>query len=457
MSIWYRTAGGVKKNSRFPPSELRVRICYTPRAYQRSFEKAMDAGCKRAVLVWARRHGKDFACWNYMIWRAIQEVGTYFYIFPEYSHGKKVIWHGITEKGRRYLDQLPRELVTHLSSQDMRVTLINGSEIQIVGSANYDALRGTNPRGVVLSEYAYQNPNIWTHVLDPILSKNNGWAVFNSTPQGRNHFWDLVEYAKENAPEWFCSTVTNADTHFVSDADIAKKRAWMSEELIQQEYYCSFEAGVQGSYYGRLIQQAGAEGRIGYVPYDQNHLVYTAWDIGISDSTSIVFFQKRGNEILVIDHYENSGYPMRHYADHIKALPYKYGQHFIPHDGRNRSILTGQTYVEAGRELGMDMTVLDNSVPLLSGIERVRAVLPRVYFDKSKCDYLLRALQNYHAEYDDKAKVFRTIPKHDWSSHSADAFRIMVLSLSLASPGVGLTPEQLKEMRQKAGVVARYG
>ena len=438
--------------------EMEVTIPYKPRPYQRELEKALDRGIKRACLVWARRHGKDFACWNWMILRAIEQVGTYFYIFPEYSHGKRVIWNGITENGRRYLDQIPFELIQHKSASDMRITLINGSQIQVVGSANYDALRGTNPVGVVLSEYAYQSPNVWTHVLDPILSKNKGWAIFNSTPQGRNHFHDLYEYARSTPQEWFCSVVSNADTHFIADQEIARKKAQgMSEELIQQEYYCSFEAGVQGSYYGRLLQDCSKEGRVGYVPYDRNHLVYTAWDIGISDAMAIIFFQKRGNEILILDYYENTGFALRHYAEEIKAKDYAYGNHFVPHDARNRSPQTGQTFIQVGLDLGLNMTPIPANVGLLEGIEKVRGVFPRFFFEKDKTDYLRRALQNYHADYDEKAKVYRTAPKHDWSSHAADALRTLVLSLESASPGTTMSPEQLKQLRANAGVIPKYG
>ena len=447
-----RVRGEIAKNT----LELTYEIDYAPRPYQAAMEAALDSGKKRACLVWARRHGKDFACWNYLILKALETKGTYFYIFPEYSHGKKVIWQGITESGASYLEQIPRDLIHGKTETDMRLHLKNGSVIQVLGSAKPDALRGTNPIGVVLSEYAYQSPAIWTHILDPILTKNGGWAIFNSTPNGRNHFYDLCEYAKANPDRWFYSCVTNEDTGFVSAEEIARKKAQgMSEELLQQEYGCSFDCGVQGSYYGKLIQDAGKEGRIGSVPYDRNHLVYTAWDIGISDAMAIIFWQRRGNEILIIDHYENTGYALRHYAEHVKGLPYQYGKHFVPHDSRARSAQTGQTFVFAAAELGLSMTPIDNAVSILDGIERVRGALPRMYFDSVRCDYLLRCLQEYHSEYDDHARVFRNTPKHNWASHSADAMRILALSLAHTNSGASMSAEELAQLRRKAGVPLR--
>lgn len=438
-------------------SELRVQIPYKPRPYQTDFERAMEGGKRRACLVWARQHGKDFACWNFMIWQAIQTVGTYFYIFPEYSHGKRVIWNGLTMDGKRYIDQLPYQLIHRKSSADMSIEIVNGSRIQVVGSNNYDALRGTPLKGVVLSEYAYQSPNVWDLVLDPVFSNENNkdaWAIFNSTPYGKNHFYDLFQYAKSQPETWYSSVVTNDETGLVSVESINQKRLrGMSEEKIQQEYYCSFEAGVEGSIYGRLLNVAEKEGRIGHVPYDRNHLVYTAWDIGIGDAMSIVFFQRRGNEILIIDHYENSGYPLRHYVDEIKARGYDFGKHFVPHDGSHRSAQTGQTFVQVGSDLGLNMVCVNAGVGLIDGIEKVRGYFPRMFFDKEKTDYLRRCLQQYHYDFDERNRVQKTVPKHDWSSHSADAIRTMILSMDSASPTGSLTPEQLREMRRRAGVL----
>lgn len=416
----------------------------------------MRAGKRRACLVWARQHGKDFACWNFLIWEALGNVGTYFYIFPEFSHGKRVIWNGITMDGRRYIDQLPAELILRKSSSEMSIELINGSRIQIVGSANYDALRGTPLKGAVLSEYAYQNPNVWDLVLDPVFSNKNNkdaWVVFNSTPQGKNHFYDLFEYAKSNPAEWFTSVITNEETGLVSQTDLNAKRArGLSEEMLQQEYYCSFDCGVVGSIYGRLLEQANRDGRVGRVSYDPNFLVYTAWDIGVDDAASIIWYQKRGNEILIIDHYENSGYGAAHYANEIKSRPYAYGTHFLPHDGKRRDFSSGSAAASILRDLGLNVISLENNVGLIDGIERCRGTFSRFHFDKEKTDYLRRCLQQYHYERDEKYNVQRTVPKHDWSSHSADALRYLALSIDLGIPGGGMTPEELRKLRQNAGV-----
>lgn len=408
-------------------------------------------GKVRAVAVYHRRGGKDITCWNILIEKALEKKGVYYYIFPSYAQARKAFWDNITEDGSRYLDFIPEALFDKKWANEMKLRLKNGSMIQVLGSDHYDALRGTNPSGVVLSEYAYQNPQVWTSILDPILAKNKGWAIWNSTPNGKNHFYELYEYAKTD-PEWYAGLYTIEDTKLIEMIEVERKRAQgVSEEMIQQEYFCSFSAGVIGSYYGKSIEIAEKEGRICHVPLDENRLVYTAWDLGFTDSMAIIFFQIRGNEILIIDHYENNGYALAHYLQVLRGKNYAYGKHFAPHDGKSHTS-TGTTFVQTAREAGFDFEVLQNKYTILEGIEKVRAAMPRMFFDKVKCEYLLKCLLEYHAEWDDRAQVFRGRPKHSWASHSADCLRYLVLAQEFVgnTPG-GMTKEKLKEMREKHG------
>lgn len=213
---------------------------FIPRDYQLPFYQAMDSGLKRAVLVWHRRAGKDKACWNYMIKRAVQRVGTYFYFLPEYSQAKKVVWDNIDNDGFRMLDHIPKELVASTNATDLKVTLVNGSIIQLMGADNFSKSGvGTNPVGVVMSEYSINNPEVWGF-LRPILKVNGGWAVFNFTPRGQNHAYQLLKMAEENE-DWFTQVLTVDDTHILTPEDIeAEKREGMSQAMIDQEYYCKF-------------------------------------------------------------------------------------------------------------------------------------------------------------------------------------------------------------------------
>src|SRR5262245_61969075 len=222
---------------------------YTPRPYQQPFWDAMLGGQARyAVLVWHRRAGKDTTAFNWLICAAMQRVGTYFYFFPTYTQGKKVIWLGRNREGMPFLDHIPPPLIAKRNESELRITLVNGSTIQIMGVEDVDALRGTNPVGCVFSEYATQHPQAW-QVVSPILLENGGWAVFTYTPYGRNHGWDLFQQAQAAVaagdPEWFVQRVTVEQTQVYTPEQIAAQRAsGLPEEFIQQEYYCSFSGSV---------------------------------------------------------------------------------------------------------------------------------------------------------------------------------------------------------------------
>lgn len=433
---------------------IEVTIPYKPYWYQADFEKAMETK-KRAVLCWARRHGKDYACWNFLTLRAFQEKGAYYYIFPEYSQARKAFWDALTEDGMSYLDFIPKVLIANKLNHEMKLFLINGSVIQILGSDNYDAIRGTNPVGVILSEYAYQNPNVWKLILDPILTKNKGWAVFNSTPNGKNHFYDLYEYALANQDEYYVSKITNDDTNFISDEVLQRKRKQgISEEFIQQEYRCSFESGVEGSYYGSQIRKLKEDGRLCNVAYNRNLLVYTAWDLGFSDSMSIVFFQRKGTEIRIIDYYENRGYQLAHYIDILDSKEYKYGTHFAPFDAKAHD-RAGNTFVQIARDLGYDFHVLERQRSILEGIERVRGYFDSFYIDQVKCAYLIKCLESYRAQYDEDRNVYSNMPLHDWSSNCCDAIRYMCMALDYLDDG-GMSKESLDRLKREVGIDNSY-
>jgi hypothetical protein len=293
--------------------------------------KALDSGFKRVLAVLPRRAGKDITALNYVIRQMWEHPGVYYYVFPTYSQAKKVIWDSMTNDGKRILDYFPSELVTQKNSQEMKIRMISktGEEslFQLIGSDNYDSLMGTNPKGCVFSEYALQDPLAYQYIR-PILTANGGWALFISTPRGKNHLWSLAQIA-QNSPDWFYLKLSVEDTHHIPMEEIEKEKreGIMSDDMIQQEYYTSFEMGVEGSYYSKYIDHAKREGRISDVPWENGFKVHTAWDIGVHDSTTIIFFQTIGQTVRIIDCYENSKEGLEHYASVIQNKPYLYGTH----------------------------------------------------------------------------------------------------------------------------------
>ena len=424
---------------------------YKPRPYQIPILKALDSGFKRVLAILPRRAGKDITALNYVIRQMWESPGVYYYIFPTYSQAKKVIWDSMTNDGQRILDYFPKDLVVQKNSQEMKIRMEgkNGSDslFQLVGSDNYDSLMGTNPRGVVFSEYALQDPRAYQYIR-PILTANGGWALFISTPRGKNHLWQLAQLAK-NSPDWFYIKLSVEDTEHIPLEEIEKERreGLMSEDMIQQEYYTSFEMGVEGSYYSKYIDHAKREHRIGIVPWENGFKVHTAWDIGVHDSTAIIFFQTIGQTIRIIDCYENSKEGLEHYAEVLQNKPYVYGTHVAPHDIRVKEWGSGVTRLEKARQLGIKFTIADQlEVP--DGIEACRSLFSKLWMDEKKAEPLIKSLENYRQEYDIKRKVYKSRPLHDWSSHFADAFRY--LAISLPKTRDGLSKEELEKRYQNA-------
>lgn len=213
---------------------------YQPRNYQLPVLRALDSGIKRAVCVWHRRAGKDKTFLNYTIRCMYERVGVYYYFFPTYSQGKKILWDGIDKEGKPLLDHFPEPLVASKNATEMKITLWNGSLFQVIGTDNYDSIVGTNPIGCVFSEFALQDPLAWGYIR-PILAENGGWAIFPYTPRGFNHGYDLYQMAEMNL-NWYSEKLTVDDTQAITSQQVEEERqSGMSESLIQQEFYCSFE------------------------------------------------------------------------------------------------------------------------------------------------------------------------------------------------------------------------
>lgn len=408
---------------------------FTPRDYQLDVMAARTDGCKRIILVWNRRAGKDTTAWNMLISEAWEKKGIYYYIFPTAIQGRKVLWDGMTNGGMRFLDFIPKILIRAINNQEMKITLRNGALIQVLGSDNYNSIMGTNPTGCIFSEYSLQNPNAWNYIR-PILDANSGWAIFVFTPRGSNHAKDLFDMAKkpDNQADWFCQLLTNDDTHILDAKGLQKLRSEeVSEDMIQQEWFCSFTLGIQGSYYAKYLGEIRENDQIGHVPHDKHRKVFTAWDIGL-DCTVIIFFQYVGNEIHIIDYYEKKDEELSHFAGIIQSKPYIYEDHFAPHDSAKREQSSKYSTRQIIGDLGIEFTVfraIDISVD--TGIEWARGMFPRVWIDEGKCSGLIRALENYRRTWDDEFKIYRSKPVHDRWSHGADAFRYLAIATRIRS------------------------
>lgn len=358
-----------------------------------------------------------------------------YFVYPTYSQGKKILWEGLDNEGFPLINYLPKELIASKNGQEMSIKLINGSFFKIVGSDEPDRLVGTNASFLVFSEYALQNENAWKF-LRQVVAANAGIAIFITTPRGRNHAYDLYEYAKTQPDEWFVSKLTVEDTKHISAEDLEKERRECSEDLIQQEWYTSFSLGVEGSYYSKYLNAIRVNNQITNVPWQPYQKVHVAADIGYRDSTALIWFQKIGDQSYnIIDCYQNSKQGLDHYAKVILDKPYTYGKMIFPHDLAVTEYTSGLSRLEQARALGLYPT-LAPKLSVEDGIEAVRALIPRCYFDIVKTQPLLKALESYRQQYDPKRQVYMGQPLHDWSSHFSDAARYMAVSQKLLSDTV---------------------
>jgi phage terminase large subunit len=424
---------------------------WRPRNYQRPAWAALEAGCLRLALAWHRRAGKDDLSLHWAAKASQRRIGSYWHMLPMASQARKAIWDAVNPRtGRRRIDDaFPMEMRAATREQDMFIRFKNGSTWQVVGSDNFNALVGSPPVGVVFSEYALADPNAWAF-LRPILTENGGWAIFISTPRGRNHFAGLLEFALKD-PYWFGQVLTIADTGAISMAAVEQERRELVAEhgeqeakaIIDQEYYCDLDAAIPGSYYGTLMAKALREGRIGLFPHIPTLPVGTAWDLGHADSTVIWMYQQQQNgRVRLIDVIEGSGVGIDWYARRLGQRDYVFADHIWPHDGGHGNIrdIGGTTLDASAKKLGVrPLRILDRDPNVATGIGAVRAMLPLCEFNTDPLPFAdetpeqatarmtraLNALRQYRREWDEKLRKFKDAPLHDWTSHTADALRYL--------------------------------
>ena len=427
---------------------IRLPHNYAPRSYQADLFRAWEKGCRRGLLIWHRRAGKDKSGLALTSVEAFRYPGVYWHLFPELNQGRKILWDGKDLAGNSFIDAFPKSLVKRKLDQEMKLELRadrgKTSIWQIVGVDNANSLVGTNPRGIVLSEWALIAPFVWD-LLRPILRENKGWALFITTPRGRNHAYRMFQMAQNN-PSWFVSLKTVDDTlrdapgedgsPIITFSDIEQdRREGMSEEMIRQEYYCSFEGSLVGAYYADQMTRAENEGRIGVRPWVPNQPVYTAWDLGVKDAMAVGCFQSLGREWRWINYYENRGGGMTAAMKWLKNQPYIYPQlgHIGPHDINVREATTAQTRKAFALEHGFGFTLVPKMNPG-EGIDMVRRAMPAMSFDASNCERLIDCLKAYRKEWDEKKQEFKDTPYHDWASHGADMVRTAVMGFRKPTP-----------------------
>jgi hypothetical protein len=361
----------------------------------------------------------------------------YGYCAPYRSQAKSVAWD--------YLKVYAAPVTRETNESELTVELINGAKIRLFGADNADAMRGLGFDGIYLDEYGDFKPSVFGNVIRPALSDKQGWAVFGGTPKGKNQFWEIYDLATRSPQEWFLLRLPASTSGILPSSELAAAQAQLLPDQYAQEYLCSFDAAIQGAFFGTEMREADQQGRICQVPYNPDLPVYTAWDLGYRDDTAIWFYQLGRGEIRVIDFYAVSGENIHDIANVVLTKGYRYAKHYLPHDARAKSLQTGKSIVEQlAAHLDIAKLAVVPDIGLQNGIQATRLILPRVYFDAERCRDGIEALRQYQREYDEDKKAYRQNPRHDWTSHPSDAFRMLAVSWQeIADKPPALEPKPL--------------
>lgn len=444
-------------------------FAYVPYEFQDEFWTYMDGHSPdrpaEAMAVWPRRHGKDLTGLHHMLEKAHDQVGAYWHGLPTYEQARKSCWMAFNnELGVRLMDNVfPRTIVTRPAEwaphAEMVVELKCGSIVQFVGADSIDSIVGAGIRGLNGSEFSLWKPTAYD-LIRPMLRESRGWTAFFMTPRGHNHAWRLYELWRKD-PRRFVShkTIFTAGkyTRRAAEQLVAEELAsGMLPELVRQEYFCDFAAAMVGSYWGDALELAERSGRLAAFEHRRDR-VFVVVDLGISDSFAMWAFVLRDNGgVDFIAHYENHSKPLRHYMDQLDlwrrlppeglGLSYRGATLWLPHDARARTLTTGETVaqktIELVDELGLGFAQVDivPEIGRIEGIESARGLLLGDTRLHPRCNERggafgrdgVEALRQYHRNYDEARRVFMNEPEHDWSSHTADAFRYGAVSMRLS-------------------------
>jgi hypothetical protein len=404
---------------------LDIELDYSPRTVFEDFHNRQE---RWAVVVAHRRCGKTVSCINDLIYRALtedKEHGQYAYVAPYYSQAKNIAWD--------YLQRYSKPVMAKANQSELWVELVNGAKIKLYGADNPDALRGLYLDGVVLDEYADMRPRMWGEIIRPLLADRMGWAVFIGTPKGHNAFYDVYTNATKDS-RWFAKTLRASQTGLLPQSELEDAQASMSPDQYEQEFECSFEAAIMGAYYGKEMRVLTDAKRITTVEADPLFPVNTAWDLGYSDDTALWFYQVIYGEIRILDYHSSNGHQVSYYTDLLESKrqenKWKYGKHYLPHDARAKTLASGGKSIieQIASKIPIESLKIVPSLSLQDGIQATRLALMRSWFDADRCHDGIECLRQYQREYDEDKKVFRDKPKHDWTSHGADAFRMLAIA-----------------------------
>lgn len=396
---------------------------FIPRAHQLEIYDHLK---RFNVLLAHRRFGKTVFAINLLIRRLAECTHPnprVHYFAPTYGQAKRVAW----DYAKQYTACIPDRIV---NESELRIDFPGGGRLQLGSAENPDANRGIYSDFAILDEPAQMPSVMWTEVLRPALSDRRGGLLMIGTPKGRHGlFYDTYQDAPR-LKDWYAGCFKASETAILPDDELEAARRTMSDGEYQQEFECDWSAAIKGAFWGEAMLQREAAGAITAVPHVERELVYTSWDLGVSDATAIWFFQPHGGEWNFIDYeeYTNMGIPA--IVRELRDKPYSYGAAIVPHDAKVRSLSTGLSRRDTLEQLGWDVVIAnwDDPIPVIEAIDLARSKLQVCNFDLENCRAGIECLRQYCAKWDELKGTIRQIPEHNWASHGADAFRYFAIT-----------------------------
>ena len=375
--------------------------------------------------------GKTVALVNDLIFGALEcrlHRPQLAYIGPTYSQAKKVAWQYVKDFVGDYLAKPPQEA-------ELKVTLKNDATIHVLGADNADSLRGMYLDGAVLDEYAMYKPSVFSQVIRPALSDRNGWAVFISTPRGKNLFYDVCQQAAKDPKTWFGLTLRADESGIIPATELFALRKDMDPEEYAQEYLCSFDSALKGSIYADQVNQMFEDGRVvSDSLYDANLPCHCAFDLGFTDATVCIWFQiGKDSTVRLVAAEATTGTDIFYHIEKINQFEGEVGDIWLPHDARAKNLQTGRSIMEQFLSEGVRPKIVPQH-KVRDGISATRKMFPRIYLQETSTGELLEAMKAYRRSWDENHLIFSDIPLHDWASDWCDCLRYVCIAAGLIVP-----------------------
>lgn len=417
---------------------MNIPLNFKPRWYQQKALQALEEGCKLAVWVWSRRGGKDFTAFGYAVKKMVEQPMNVVLIFPTKEQGKNAFWENVENDGFKTIEHVPPSLIARLDNNNMRIVLKNGSTFQVLGATDPDALRGANAKLYIFSEFVDIDSTA-LDVVRPIVAVNGGQIIIQSTPKidgisggtFKILFDRAMEKMKAGDKTQYASLITAneyldaATLEELRQESIAKNG---NDFFFRQEYLCDWGQASSTSYYGAALQANKDKGLLGDFGWITSAPVYTAWDLGMADSTAITFFQYRNKRPRIIDYFETHAIGYKPIVDFLGTKGYNYGWHFIPHDGSVREASDAVQRIDKLQEYGLINASLITREPREDGIRRAVEQIVNTEINEETTRQLISKLRLYKRKFNGLTGDYEG-PEHKTESHAADSVRYMFAAI----------------------------